>query len=211
MVKRQPHFASGEIKIFIDDLRVVCGNHDPFAIFTSDVRNLLLDDAISLMGHSAVGQIAADGGGICFSNLQCVSTETKRGDFHLRNRSIRQDLNGLRAGLPGVGGLVGVAMIKDIPLPIHPLDAAMVGASGVEPVLLLASLVAYIAARHDGSAVDKIPVRIAASGIAQLMPQAGRIDEIIGVADFADGTGFEEGMLFKRSTFHAAGHDVARL
>ena len=61
------------------------------------------------------------------------------------------------------------SMIEDVPLSIYLFDPAMGRAGVVQPILVPASLIAYVAVRDDGAAIAKVPVGIVGSRIAQLM------------------------------------------
>ena len=55
VTKGQLCFPTWKINVFIDDLRLVCCNHHPLAVLTSDVGDIFFNDAVSLMGHPPVG------------------------------------------------------------------------------------------------------------------------------------------------------------
>ena len=85
-----------------------------------------------------------------------------------------------------------LAMIENIPLPVDLFDAAVRGACMVEAVALAPAPIAHVAVGDDDPAVCEVPVGIPARGIAELVIVHGRIDEIIGITDPADGCALVE-------------------
>ena len=64
----------------------------------------------------------------------------------------------------------------------------------IDGVLLRAAFKANVADADQRAAILEVAVGAVAGGVAQLMAGDGGIDEIIALADAADGTGFKEGM-----------------
>ena len=72
-----------------------------------------------------------------------------------------------------------ITVIKHIPLPIDTLNAAVLGACGIQPVPFLSTLITYIAIGNNGSAINKRPVRVRTCGITKLMALTGGINKIM--------------------------------
>ena len=118
---------------------------------------LFFYDTVADVGHQSAVQIAANGrriGSICFQR----ASNALRGHFYLRNASIRPYLDGFCTSLSGICRFMCIAVIKHIPLPIDTLNAAVIGACGIQPVPFPSTLITYIAIGSNGSAINKRPV-----------------------------------------------------
>ena len=175
ITKIQFCFLVREIKIFINNAGIVCGNHNLFAILTSDIGNLFPDNTVSLVRHFFVGQIAADSRRVCSRGIQRVSAKALTANFYLRNCTVGQNFYRFRTGLPGISGFVGVPMVKHVPLTLYAYNTAMIGACGVQSVFFRSAAITYISIGYDDAAIGEIFVRIWTGGVAKLMPATGRV------------------------------------
>ncbi len=104
-----------------------------------------------------------------------------------------------------------IAVIKHVPLPINTLNAAVIGACGIQPVPFPSTLITYIAIGNNGSAINKRPVRVRTCGITKLMALTGGINKIIGTANLPDGASLKERMFLKGGPLYPAGQYVSWL
>ena len=75
---------------------------------------------------------------------------------------------------------MGVPMVKDVPLAVDLLYAAVVVAGGVQPVLGDSAVIADVAIADNNTAEPKIPVRVFRCGVAQLVVYKRGPNKIIG-------------------------------
>lgn len=100
-----------------------------------------------------------------------------------------------------------MAVVKNVPLPLHTDDTAVIISGCVQSLFWFAALIADVTVGNDNTAVLKIPVWVLGCGVAQLMVHEGRPDEVVGTVHFADGTCLVKGVALKAGSlgFHAAG------
>ena len=148
------------------------------------------------MTHLSVGQVAADGSGIGSLSHQRAVIKTTGGDFNLRDAAVGQDGDLLRTGLAAVIRSVSKPVVEHIPLPVHALDAAVIGTGVVQAILIGSSHVTDITVGNDSAAKGKFPVGIFTRCIAQLVIVGGGINVIVCITNLADGASFKEQVFF---------------
>ena len=118
------------------------------------------------------------------------------------DRAIFLDLDLFGAGLTGEAISVGLAVIEDIVLVADGKDGTMgvagVVASGLD-IFMFAK--ANVTDGDDGAAEVELAIWFVGDGVAELMSEEGRIDEVVFVTDLSHGGSFEELVAFPFGTF----------
>ena len=150
-------------------------------------------ELIEVLHPAALSQHAGAVSGGLLKGVERLG-KTQRGHLHGGDGAVGQDLNALGAGLAGEAGAVGHPVVKDVPLVAHLHDGAVIIAGGV-----------IIAVVHNVAAIGEGAGRLIGCGIGQAAALAGRVDQVIGVADLAGRAGLEEALLL-RHTFPIVDH-----
>ena len=149
------------------------------------------------VGHLVLIQMAGDHGAVGSLCCQRPAVEATAGYFRLQEPAIRGQRDFFGAALAAEGMAVGLAVIKDVPLPVDPGNTAVIVAGSSHRPVGLPPVQTDIRMGHQCAAEAEIPVRILAGCIAQLVHPLGGVDEIISISNFSNGAGLEEGMARK--------------
>ena len=135
----------------------------------------------------AAEQIAGDVGGIRAVSGKRTAIAAAGGHFHLGDFPVRKDGYRLQTALTAEVGTVGVAVVKNVPLPVDLLQSAVVIAAIKHRLVCgLVGVNMHIGIADDHAAIGKRPQRGIADGIAQLMVIDGGIDKIVPLPNLPD-------------------------
>ena len=149
----------------------------------------------ALTGALRALQPARDVGRVLAVSRKRPAVQAATRHLNLRNASVCAYLNRFSAALARLLRLVGLLMIKYVPLPAHAHKRAVV----VSPIILRrpVSVQPYVAVRNYHAAELKIPVGPVAYGIGQLVAVDGGVHKIIPVPNLAQRRGLVKFISFK--------------
>lgn len=110
-----------------------------------DIGNIRIHHRIGRMGHMPICEIAGTGCRIAAFRLQRAAVQATAGTFHLGNAAILCDCHGFRTCLLGKGAVMGLPVIKNIPLSVDTLQASMIIRRHVQVILSFPSPISHIA------------------------------------------------------------------
>ena len=146
-------------------------------------------------------QVAGDPGRIGALAFQRAAVQAAAGHLRLLEAAIGGSLQGFSTSLTGIGMLVGLAMVEDVPASVQFHHPAMRVAQVIQGFALIRAPVhVQIALIHQRAAVSEPAIRPIADRVAQFMVVAGRVHEHVLPIDLADGAGLEKLMTLKRAS-----------
>lgn len=162
-----------------------------------DVWDVRAYDPIGGVGHLSVGDVAGNGCGVFALRRQGAAVEPAAGTLRLSDAAVGGDGHRLGAGLTAISGVVGLAVIEDVPLAVDTFQASVVIGRHVQPVLALPAVQAHVAVGLQDAAVYEVPIRILAGCIGEHAAVFIGVDEIIRAVDLPDAAGLIEAVALK--------------